>query len=133
MLLGLKNADLFNDLVEMDARHNATIAASEAYKEYRLALMATLPSEVSGNVGTVGLTRDQMRVFAPKMVELDDLLRQSSAQSEQQEREAWSVLLRLRDILTAKIGLTITLEQKPDSEMRWTVAGAVPSPDGRLQ
>lgn len=117
MLLGLKDNDLFNDLVEMDERHNATITAFEAYRDHRLALTEMLPSNINGVVGTVELTQDQLKVIGPKMVELDSLLKGAAAQSERQERDSWDVLQRLRDLLVTKVGLTLSIEAKRDHEL----------------
>jgi len=118
MLLALKDNALFNDLAEMDERHNGTIAGFTAYAKNRVELGAMLPSAMHGNVGTAELTQDQFHAIGPKMAEVNSLIEALIPQCEQQEQEAWSVLSRLIALLTSKIGLTLKLELKRDDELK---------------
>lgn len=114
LLLALKENTLFNDLADMDERHNGTVGAFEAYAEHRLELGRMLPSVLRGNVGRADLTDDQMKVIGPKMVEVRTLLAGLMQQCQLQEKDAQDALTRLLAALSAKIGLTLKLELKRD-------------------
>ncbi len=120
MLLALKDNPLFNDLAEMDERHNTTIAGFSAYAEHRLKLGMMLPSDMHGSIGTAGLTQEQRRTIEPRMVEVNSIIEALIPQCQQQEKEAWSVLSRLTTLLSSKFGLTLKLELKRDDELRST-------------
>ena len=118
MLLGLKDYALFNDLAELDERHNGTLKAISVYNERRLELTPLMPADsFRGNVGS-GWSDDQRFLpLMPRMIEVDSIIRAIIPQCAAQASDAWSVLERLQKLLASKVGTQVRIEPLSDAEI----------------
>lgn len=118
LLLGLKNFEVFNKVVSFDELHNSTIEIFATYTERRSSMTATLSAELDGAVGSTDLDAKQLAMLAPRMYELDALLKQMLVRCEQDEKEASEILLLLQKVLGDELGMTYLIQKKSDAEVR---------------
>ncbi len=112
LLLSLKNDDLFNVMMSMDAVHNSSIDAFNSFSASRRQLTAMLPASMEGDVGTTVLSGDDALFVKPKIAELNSLLEQIVGRCDNDEKEALRALLRLGGELSEKLGVNYRLSVK---------------------
>jgi len=106
MLLGLGDGKLFNQIVAMDEFHNSTIDVFQLVSGRRLELTSMMAvTGIAGDVGAVDLTLEQLRAFAPRMLELNSMIEALRPACEEDEKAARQVLTRLQQVLRSKLGM----------------------------
>ncbi len=74
ILIGLKAADLFNQVAVLDEIHNGTLALFGLYNQSRTELTAELPiPTMSGMVGTIAIPEHEAARLAPKFASINEL------------------------------------------------------------
>lgn len=114
--LMLLDKDLFSDMGPFDDIHNTLLESFQLYSNKRSALTDTFEAEMRGNVGAVALTPAQVQRIAPKAAELNVLVEGILERSNQDSREAWELLGRLRNSLNKEFSLKLDIELKPKFE-----------------
>lgn len=121
MLLSLKDDALFNKLVSLDAIHNSSIDAFLTFSKKRAALTEMLPgAQMEGFTGTTALSRDQMLLLRPKMVEVNGLIEVLREQARRDYLKSAEVLEKLNSTLKTKLGLAYKLEMTAQSDASGT-------------
>lgn len=105
-LLSLKDDDLFNRIASFDEVHNSAIAIFSTLDSQRAVLTSQLPTEtMEGEIGHIALTPEQAKYFRPKMVQLNSLIVQASAWCKTEVPNSRFLLIRLKAVLEAKVGI----------------------------
>jgi hypothetical protein len=111
MLLGLKNNDVFNMVVSLDANHNHLIEATRLMGVERRALTQTLNADKVEGATISGTTdRNAYLALRPKMIEVTSLIEHIRRDAKRDTDESFAVLQRLNDVLKQKLGLTYRIE-----------------------
>jgi hypothetical protein len=111
-LLMLMDITLFNDIAPFDDIHNNLLDVFELYRTKREAFTNTLPAMMNGNVGTTELSPSEMMMAAPRMSELDMLIDAITQRTQQDSKEAWELLTRLKNSLNGEFDLQLALNRK---------------------
>lgn len=75
-LLGVKEAGLLNDLLELSARYASLKEGVETYAHRRTLLTDKLSATMQGPIGHLKLDAEEYAAFLPRFVELDSLVKQ---------------------------------------------------------
>ena len=97
LLLSL-NTLLFNDLGPYDDVHNSVIDVFEMYRTKRVAAMEPFSAEMNGNIGITTLSKEQHDRLAPRVAELNMLVKAMNDRSSSDAKEAWSLLNRIHKL-----------------------------------
>lgn len=103
---------LFNDMAPFDDIQDSLLGAFELYRTKRMALTDTLPANMSGSRGTTYLNEAGMKKIAPKAAELNSLIQGMNQRTQQDSKEAWELLEKLRNLLNKEFNLQLRSEQK---------------------
>lgn len=107
---------LFNEIAALDELHNSTAAIFELYGNKRTRILERFGATMSGNIGTTGLTQEQLDWLAPRAAELNGLIAAMQERSQTDAKQAWCALLKLRDSLEANLGIRHRLVHKSEIE-----------------
>jgi hypothetical protein len=110
--LMLMDMTLFNDMGPFDDIQDSLLGMFELYRTKRMALTDTLPAKMSGSRGTTDLNEAGMIKIAPKATELNSLIQGMIQRTQQDSKEAWELLEKLRNLLNKEFNLQLRLEQK---------------------
>ena len=110
LLLSLRDMDLFNRILSLDAVHGSTIDMFELYASRRQALLAMMPADMRGSIGTIALTEDDFRRVGPLVVEVQDIDAAIRDRAEKDAQEAEKALRGLNDALRPVLGYRLELE-----------------------
>ncbi len=104
-------ADLFNDLMLADTRHNAIMTnLGHAFSAHRELLDLLIPDEIEGEIGTVDLSDPAVRKrLRPKMINVNSMHDQIHDMVTKDVATGEKSLLELQVILREKLGLKIAL------------------------
>jgi hypothetical protein len=94
---------LFNEIASMDQLHNSTAALFDLYGIMRQKVMERFGAVMSGNIGVTGLTQSEHDWLAPRATELNGLIAVLQQRAIEDGKEAWGVLVKLRDSLKKKL------------------------------
>jgi hypothetical protein len=108
------NPELFNEMMPWDAIFNSEIELFRMYGRKRQALMEPLSAEMTGSVGKVSFSADQMGRLAPKMAELNDLIVHMKKAVDSDSKKSWEVVKWLFSVLVKEFDLKLSLQKKPD-------------------
>jgi hypothetical protein len=119
MLLGLKDAPVFNAMMDMDVRHNSIVATLNAFNTSRIALTDTVSSVGFLDAGegqqlSHSMPQSAAAMLRPKMIEVNTLaegLREISAAALQDSKRNLNIL---RDLLEKKILFSYKLKFLPE-------------------
>lgn len=115
MLLAQKNDDVFNLVLPMDVIHNSMIVLVKLINQERQKLSSLLkPDEVDGHVITGHLSKEQVLMFRPRMIEVNTLIESTRVNANRGTRDSREALKRLNSLLREKLGLSYKLEIKGD-------------------
>jgi hypothetical protein len=103
---------LFNEIASMDQLHNSTAALFDLYGTMRQKVMERFGAVMSGNIGVTGLTQSEHDWLAPRATELNGLIAVLQQRAIEDGKEAWSVLVKLRDSLEKNLGIKHRLERR---------------------
>jgi hypothetical protein len=103
---------LFNEIASMDQLHNSTAALFDLYGIMRQKVMERFGAVMSGNIGVTGLTQSEHDWLAPRATELNGLIAVLQQRAIEDGKEAWSVLVKLRDSLEKNLGIKHRLERR---------------------
>jgi hypothetical protein len=103
---------LFNEIASLDQLHNSTAALFDLYGTMRQKVLDRFGAVMSGSFGTTGLTQADYDWLAPRATELNGLLTALQQRSDQDAKETWGVLVKLRDSLEEKLGVKHRLERR---------------------
>jgi hypothetical protein len=110
--LMLLDRNLFNDFGPFDDIHNNLLGVFELYRTKRSALTDILPAEMKGNLGTTGVSLNEILKLAPKAAELDFLIEGMVQRTRQDSKEAWELLDRLQKSLNKEFNLNLRIVPK---------------------
>jgi hypothetical protein len=111
MALVLSLSDkVFNEIASLDEIHNSTIAVLELYSSKRNALFEHFGAEMSGNIGTTTLTREQAEWLGPRSVELNEVAKSILDRIERDADAAVASLKDLHGVFEKGLGLKKKLE-----------------------
>jgi hypothetical protein len=113
---------LFNEIASMDQLHNSTAALFDLYGTMRQKVMDRFGAVMSGNIGVTGLTQAEHDWLAPRVTELNGLISQLQLRANEDGKEAWSVLVKLRDSLEKNLGVKHRLERRDGRSIGQPVA-----------
>jgi hypothetical protein len=103
---------LFNEIASMDQLHNSTAALFDLYGIMRQKVMERFGAVMSGNIGVTGLTQSEHDWLAPRATELNGLIAVLQQRAIEDGKEAWGVLVKLRDSLEKNLGVKHRLERR---------------------
>jgi hypothetical protein len=103
---------LFNEIASLDQLHNSTAALFDLYGTMRQKVLERFGAVMSGNFGTTGLTQAEHDWLAPRAAELNGLIAVLQQRADQDAKETWSVLIKLRNTLEEKLGIKHRLERR---------------------
>lgn len=103
---------LFNEIASMDQLHNSTASLFDLYGTMRQKVMDRFGAVMSGSIGTTGLTQADREWLAPRASELNGLIAALQQRSDEDGKEAWGVLLKLRGSLEKNLGVKHRLERR---------------------
>jgi hypothetical protein len=103
---------LFNEIASMDQLHNSTAALFDLYGTMRQKVMERFGAVMSGNIGVTGLTQSEHDWLAPRATELNGLIAVLQQRAIEDGKEAWGVLVKLRDSLEKNLGVKHRLERR---------------------
>lgn len=112
LLLSLKEDDLFNMVAPFDVIHNSAIKIFRTYAAKREALLAMIPAEMNGMIGSTELSQEQMLFIGPRMAEVNQLVVSMNESCTRDVQESWEILQRLENILNDKLDLSVSLTPK---------------------
>ena len=116
MVLGLKNVDVFNLVLQMDVIHNSLIAAVKVLNTERRALTEKLKAdEAEGAVLSSTLDMDQMLALRPRMIDVNSLIVSIRADAKRGFEESNQALNGLHEVLRDKLGIAYKLESRVKS------------------
>ena len=111
MVLGLKNADVFNSVLQMDVIHNSLIATVRVLNIERRALTERLKvDEAEGPVLSSTLDKDQVLALRPRMIDVNSLIVSVRADAKRGFEESDQALNGLHEMLRDKLGIAYKLE-----------------------
>jgi len=109
-LMKLKNFDLFNNVLSLDALHSSTIDIFDLYAARRLELTSMMPAQMNGMVGEIALNDEQMAIVGPRMAELDDLVGSIRNRAAKDATDAQNALVETNDAVRETLGYKLNLE-----------------------
>jgi hypothetical protein len=113
MLLGLKDDDVFNNIVELDVIHNSIVDAVKIMSSERRALSDRLkPDSASGTALSGAMDEETFLVLRPKMIEVNSLIESVRVSAASDVIRSHAALSDLQGLLRKRIGLNYRLESK---------------------
>lgn len=101
----------FKDLLDLEPIHLSSLRIMQIYGDMRAKLLEGMQAaEFSGNVGAVDLDTAQLRIFRPKMIELNSLINALQARKKSDLELARKTILAVARILDEKYKLKMDLE-----------------------
>jgi hypothetical protein len=114
MLFGLKDNKVFELAIDIDVANNSLIDAVEILSQERRTLASSLNNEtIQGNVGTIRVENSALLKIRPKMIEVNQLIEQTSNDAKRLEVEAMNSMIQLSQLFDERLGLSISTELKP--------------------
>lgn len=111
LLLSLKSDEIFNSVMSLDVVHNSHIDSLVVLNTERRALTDRIRAqESSGNVLGGNLTREQVMLLKPKMIEVNSLIEQLRQRAKEDSSLANKALIDVNKLLRDKVGLTYKLQ-----------------------
>lgn len=119
MMLGLKDNDVFNSIIDLDVIHNSLVEATKIMSSARRALAERLKAdEAKGQVLSGNLDREAYFALKPQMIEVNGLIDGIRTNAKRDFTEAHSAMNNLHKLLKERLGLTYSVESKfPSHEM----------------
>ena len=113
MVLGLKDDEVFNRVIDLDVIHNSLVEATKVMSVERRSLGALLkPDESKGSTLSGTLDRESYFAVMPKMIEVNSLIDSIRTQAKRDAIEAHEAINRLHTLLKARLGLTYKITSK---------------------
>lgn len=113
LLLSL-NVNLFNQACELDDFHNAAIKAAAFYGEKRPKLTDKLTPEMSGGIGSMRMSAEQLREIEPQAYELNSLIEQISAMTEVDAKSSSNCLFKLSELLQQEFKMPVSIVRRAE-------------------
>ena len=110
LALSLKEDDLFNSLLSIDAIHNSLIDIFAVHRNLRESLTSKLPATMEGSVADSVLSPVEMQLLRPEMIKINLLVQDMRSRSEVDYKESIEILRNLHAATTKKLGMTYKLE-----------------------
>ena len=98
--------------MDLDVLHHSTVDIHALYSARRMELIALMPAQMEGLIGTTPLTIEDMARLAPRMAELDCLIESIRGRAAADAADAQKALLDLRDAAEPALGRRLELEFK---------------------
>lgn len=113
MLLSLKDMQLFNMVMELDAVHNGLLDAARIMSAERRALAERLEADQADG-DTLRGVMDRKTYFRlkPKMIEVDSLIEAVRADAKKSVEESYVAMNALHPVLKAKLDVSLKFESK---------------------
>jgi hypothetical protein len=113
MLLGLKDNDVFNSIIDVDVVHNGLVEAMKIMSSARRALAEGLKAdEARGNVLSGNLDKTSYFALKPQMIEVDSMINAIKVDAKRNVGEAHSSMKNLHKLLKDRLGITYKIESK---------------------
>jgi hypothetical protein len=117
MLMSLKENDLLNSVLNLDAIHNSLLDAMAMYNTYRTALTDRLGGELAGSgQAAKSLTIDEAAALLLKSTELDGLLNDIRGRVKRDYDEIRQIMTIAHQVLNKRLDLGIKLDMKAAPE-----------------
>jgi hypothetical protein len=108
MLLSLRNNEVFNSVVGMDAIHNSLVDVFKLFNAERRGLTERLPPATDGQGSILGghISPEAFAALRPRMIEVNTLVEQLRTGAKNDFTEATKVIASLVQLLHDKLGLS---------------------------
>ncbi|WP_322514605.1 hypothetical protein SR870_16395 [Rhodopseudomonas palustris] len=107
---------LFNEIAALDELHNSTVALSNLYGQMRTKVLERFGAVMSGPIGAIGLTQEEVNWLSPRAAELNSLIEALKQRCDVDGAHAWSMLLKLRDSLEMNLGIKHRLIHRSEDQ-----------------
>jgi hypothetical protein len=112
MLLGLKDNDVFNEVLDSDVAHNSLVDIVRLITTERRDLTNQLKvHQAEGSKLSGELTKEDWLKVRPRMIEVNSLIEAARRQAKQDYESSSKTTQALVELLNAKLGLTYKVEQ----------------------
>ena len=111
MLLGLKDMQAFNAVMDMDVRHNAVLDAARVMSAERRALTERLKADEfeGGRLSGVMDAKTQL-LLKPKMIEVDSVIMQTRDDAKSGTEDSYAAMNALQRLLKAHLNVSLRFE-----------------------
>jgi hypothetical protein len=111
MLLGLKDIQVFNMVMEMDVRHNAVLDAARVMSAERRALTQRLEADAVEGARLSGVIDPKTRLLLmPKIIEVDGVIAQTRNDAKSGTDESYAAMDALQKLLKARLDVPLRFE-----------------------
>jgi hypothetical protein len=117
-LLMQKDKSLFNQIVMTDQCHNSLIPMIKRYDIERAELWRGFPADMNGTVGTITLTKDQMREKMPAIVGLNILIDQLRHRLKQDQASSEISMLKISKYVKDNIDSSLDVQIKTNNSTK---------------
>jgi hypothetical protein len=116
VLFGLKNNDVFAQVVDLDARHNSLMDVVKVASLMRRELTQRLtPERVDGYALSGTLSREKLMPLMPQILEVHSIIEYARPKAASETQASWRALEQLSSLLRDKLDLTIRVEPLPEA------------------
>lgn len=113
-LVMLSSVAIMNNLLDIESVHDSSLQVMRKYGELRQALVERLPiSQSQDQVVTSALSREQIEMFRPRMIELNTLINALGARSLRDYERAKDTLIDVGGILASRYGIKFDFHFEP--------------------
>ena len=117
MVLGLKDNEVFNKVVDLDVIHNSIIEAAKVMSSERRALGERLKAdEAKGAMLSGNLDKAAYFALKPHMIEVNSLIEAIRNNAKRDAAESFLAMKSLHKLFKERLGLTYDVESKFPSE-----------------
>ena len=111
MLMAMKNDNVFNQVLPMDAVHNSLLDVANTYRTERAILTERLrPYEFDGSIGRIALNQEQESALKPQMIVVNSIVEQLRLYASKGLEESKEAAYNLHGMLCQNLDLSYKLE-----------------------
>jgi hypothetical protein len=111
MLLGLKDMQVFNMVMDMDVRHNAVLDAARLMSAERRALTQQLQADEFEGARLSGVMDPKMQLLLmPKIIEVDSVIAQTSHDAKNGTEDSYAAMNAIQKLLKARLGVSLAFD-----------------------
>lgn len=118
LLIALKMEDQYNDAAMLDERHNSLFALLADFNELKLRFTELFtPEGMTGEVGHLMLTNEQMKAAMPRMLHIDQNLIALRDEATSLARDSWALVTSVANGFNKTLDLALEIRQQPQDEL----------------
>jgi hypothetical protein len=111
MLLGLKDMQVFNTVMDMDVRHNAVLDAARVMSAERRALTQRLEADEFEGSRLSGVIDPKMQLLLmPKIIEVDSVISQTRLDAKSGTQDSYAAMNALQKLLKSRLDVSLRFE-----------------------